>query len=97
LPAFVRIVSFETKGGRFDDRKDSTYYFSTGLGEDFGLFSMILPSISKSREIIETVRQARGVKSAELGLVEDNYEFYGCVYEAVDKKLATLNLVGPRS
>ena len=24
MPTFVRIVSFETKGGRFDDRKDST-------------------------------------------------------------------------
>jgi hypothetical protein len=24
LPSFVRIVSFETHGGRFDDRKDST-------------------------------------------------------------------------
>jgi DNA-binding Lrp family transcriptional regulator len=73
------------------------YYFSTGPWEDFGLFSMILPSISKSREILETVRRTSGIKSAELGLVEDNYEFYGCLYAAVDTKLATLEIGSSRS
>jgi hypothetical protein len=66
------------------------YYFSAGLWEGFGLFSMILPSISKSREILETVRRTRGIRSARLELVEDRYEFYDYLYEAVDSKLASL-------
>jgi DNA-binding Lrp family transcriptional regulator len=70
------------------------YYFSTGLWEGFSLFSMILPSVIKSREILETVRLARGIKSAMLELVEERYEFYGYFYEAVDRKLAILQLAG---
>jgi len=72
------------------------YYFSTGLWEGFGLFSMILPSISKSQEILVTVRRARGIKSARLELVEDRYEFYDYLYEAVDSKLASLQLISSR-
>jgi DNA-binding Lrp family transcriptional regulator len=70
------------------------YYFSTGPWESYGLFSLILPNISKSREILETVRGAKGIRSAMLELVEDRYEFYDCLYEAVDKKLATLEVAG---
>jgi hypothetical protein len=40
--------------------------------------------------ILETVRLARGIKSAVLELVEDRYEFYGHFCEAADRKLATL-------
>jgi DNA-binding Lrp family transcriptional regulator len=68
------------------------YYFSTGLWESYSLFSMILPSISVSREILDTVRRAKGIRSARLELVEDRYEFYDCLYEAVDGKLATLQI-----
>jgi hypothetical protein len=55
---------------------------------------MILPNVSKSREILEIVRLARGIKSARLELVENRYEFYGYFHEAVDRKLATLQLAG---
>jgi DNA-binding Lrp family transcriptional regulator len=66
------------------------YYFSTGPWESYGLFSMILPSISKSREILETVKRTNGIMSARLELVEDRYESYGYLYQAVDRKLASL-------
>jgi len=66
------------------------YYFSTGLWDTFSLFSMILPSISKSREILETVKEAKGIRSAMLEFVEDRYEFYGYLHEVVDRKAAGL-------
>jgi DNA-binding Lrp family transcriptional regulator len=66
------------------------YYFSTGPWESYGLFALILPSISKVREILETVRRMSGIKSARLELVEDRYEYYGYLYEAVERKLASL-------
>jgi len=69
------------------------YYFSTGPWESYGQFALILPSISKSREILETVRRIRGIKSARLELVEERYESYGYLYEAVDRKLASLQTI----
>lgn len=66
------------------------YYFSTRPWESYGLFAMILPSISKSREILETVKRTSGIRSARLELVEDRYESYDYLYEAVDRKLASL-------
>jgi DNA-binding Lrp family transcriptional regulator len=66
------------------------YYFSTGPWESYGLFALILPSISKSREILETVKGTSGIRSARLELVEDRYESYGYLRQAVDRKLATL-------
>ena len=66
------------------------YYFSTGPWESYGLFSLILPSIPKSREILETVRKTSGIMSARLELVEERYESYNYLYEAVDRKLASL-------
>ncbi|MDA4115769.1 MAG: winged helix-turn-helix domain-containing protein [Thaumarchaeota archaeon] len=66
------------------------YYYSTGPWESYGLFALILPNISKSREILETVRRMSGIKSVRLELVEERYEYYDYLYEAVDRKLATL-------
>jgi DNA-binding Lrp family transcriptional regulator len=66
------------------------YYFSTGPWESYGLFALILPGVSKSREILETVRRTKGVKSARLELVEERYEYYDYLHEAVDRKLASL-------
>jgi DNA-binding Lrp family transcriptional regulator len=71
------------------------YYFSTGLWEGYGLFSLILPNLFKSREILETVKRAKGIKSAMLELVEDRYEFYDYVYDAVNRNLAALKLISP--
>jgi DNA-binding Lrp family transcriptional regulator len=68
------------------------YYYFTGLWEGFSSFAIILPSISKSREILETVRIAEGIKSANVELVEDRFEFYDYLHEAVDRKLASLRL-----
>jgi DNA-binding Lrp family transcriptional regulator len=68
------------------------YYYFTGLWEGFSSFAIILPSISKSREILETVRRAEGIKSANVELVEDRFEFYDYLHEAVDRKLASLQL-----
>jgi len=68
------------------------YYFSTGPWESYGLYALILPSVSKSREILDTVRGTHGIKSSRLELVEDRYEFYGYLHEAVDRKLASLQL-----
>jgi DNA-binding Lrp family transcriptional regulator len=73
------------------------YYFSAGLWDDYSLFSLILPSVTSSREILEAVRKERGIKSAMMELVEDRYEFYDYVYEAVDRKLAALRLVSPKA
>jgi len=73
------------------------YYYFTGLWEGFSSFAIILPSISKSKEILETVRRAEGIKSANVELVEDRYEFYDCLYEAVDRKLASLKSISSRS
>jgi DNA-binding Lrp family transcriptional regulator len=69
------------------------YYFSTCPWESYGLFSLILPSISRSREILETVRRASGIRSVRLELVEERYEFYGYLHEAVDRKLASLQTI----
>jgi DNA-binding Lrp family transcriptional regulator len=66
------------------------YYFSTGPWESYGLFALILPGVSESREILETVRRTKGVKSARLELVEERYEYYDYLHEAVDRKLASL-------
>jgi len=71
--------------------------YSTGPWESYGLFALILPSISEFREILETVRGFEGIRSAMLELVEDRYEFYDCLYEAVDKKLTTLEIGNSRS
>jgi DNA-binding Lrp family transcriptional regulator len=68
------------------------YYYFTGLWEGFSSFAIILPSVSKSREILETVRRAEGIRSASVELVEDRFEFYDYLYEAVDRKLASLEL-----
>jgi DNA-binding Lrp family transcriptional regulator len=68
------------------------YYYFTGLWEGFSSFAIIVPSISKSREIVETVRKVEGIKSADVELVEDRHEFYGYLHEAVERKLASLQL-----
>jgi DNA-binding Lrp family transcriptional regulator len=65
------------------------YYFSTGPWESYGLFALILPGVSKSREILEAVRKTNGVKSARLELVDERYEFYDYLYEVVNRKLAS--------
>jgi DNA-binding Lrp family transcriptional regulator len=66
------------------------YYYFTGLWEGFSSFAIILPSISKSGEILEAVKRVEGIKSASVELVEDRFEFYDYLHEAVDRKLASL-------
>ena len=78
------VVEYESLGARLQVDRTlfellDPYYFSTGMWESYSLFSMILPSVSKSKEILERVRRERGVSSARLELVDDRYEFYDCV------------------
>jgi DNA-binding Lrp family transcriptional regulator len=68
------------------------YYFFAGIWESYSVYRLILPSIPRSREILGAVRKVRGTKSARMELIEDRYEFPGRLYEALERKLAALQI-----
>ncbi|MDG6924130.1 MAG: Lrp/AsnC family transcriptional regulator [Nitrososphaerota archaeon] len=52
------------------------YYFFAGLWESYSVYSLIIHGIPATKEILESVRKIKGVKSVRIELVEERYEFY---------------------
>lgn len=88
-------VEYSSAGMRPDAERtllrelDSHLIFA-GLWASFSLFTLVLPSIPASSEVLEKVRRAEGVSRARLDLIEERVELYSALTECVDRKLKSI-------
>ncbi len=68
------------------------YTFFAGLFDTYSHFGMFLPSAHKSREILETVKNVKGVKEARIYIVDERFEMMDVLASQIEKKLSQLGL-----
>ena len=72
------------------------YCFFPGIWESYSVYTVILPSVPTSQEVLRAVKKVSGIGSVRIELVEERYELHNALFEAMDRKLAALQL-GPMS
>jgi DNA-binding Lrp family transcriptional regulator len=70
------------------------YCIFPGIWESYSVYTLILPNVPSSQEILHTVRKVNGIRSARIELVEERHEFHDALCEAIDTRLEALQVVG---
>lgn len=65
------------------------YVYCTNLWEDFSLFGLILPNVPKLNEILEAVRQTKGVQRCRIEIVDKHINVSDSMKAYVDNVLAS--------